>query len=68
MVNRIDDMIDLQEQTLDRVTRVETRLVQLMLFVGADPTVRYGTPQPKKEMQHAETETRDVGDTSHRRP
>lgn len=68
MVKRIDDMIDLQEQTLDRVTRVETRLVQLMLFVGADPTARYGTPQPKKEMQHAETKTRDVGDTSHHRP
>jgi hypothetical protein len=67
-VDQLDNIIDLQEQTLDRVTRVETRLVQLMLYVGADPTARYGTPQPKKETQHAETEARSVGDTSHRRP
>jgi hypothetical protein len=67
-VDQLDNIIDLQEQTLDRVTRVETRLVQLMLYVGADPTARYGEPQPKKEVQHVETEARSVSDTSHRRP
>jgi hypothetical protein len=67
MVDRIDDILDLQQQTLDRVTRVETRLVQLMTFVGADHKVRYGAPQPK-EKNDAETETGSAGDTSHQRP
>jgi len=68
MVDRTNDILTLQQQTLDRVTRVETRLVQLMTFVGADPSVRYGAPQPKKELAHAETETGRAGNTSHQRP
>lgn len=67
MVDRLDDILELQRQTLARVTRVETRLVQLMVYVEADPTARYGAPQPKKENEHAETEARSVGDTSHQR-
>ncbi len=29
-----------------RLARLESRLVQLMLYLGADPTVRYGPPNP----------------------
>ena len=67
MVGQLDHLLDLQQQTLDRVTRVETRLVQLMTFVGADHKTRYGAPQPK-EYDNAETEARGTGDTSHQRP
>ncbi len=67
MVDRIDDMLDMQQKTLDRIKRVETRLVQLMLYTGADPKVRYGEPQ-NKEIDDASTEARGAGDTSHQRP
>ena len=67
MVDRIDDMLDMQQKTLDRIKRVETRLVQLMLYTGADPKVRYGEPQ-YKEIDDASTEARGAGDTSHQCP
>ena len=67
MVDRIDDMLDMQQKTLDRIKRVETRLVQLMLYTGADPKARYGEPQ-HQEIDDASTEARGAGDTSHQRP
>lgn len=70
MVDRVDKMLDLQQLTLDRVKRVETRLVQLMLYVEANPKVRYGAPQPKKQedAHDVETEPRGIGNTSHQCP
>ena len=67
MVDRIDDILDMQQKTLDRIKRVETRLVQLMLYTGADPKARYGEPQ-HQEIDDASTEARGTGDTSHQRP
>ena len=67
MVDRIDNILDMQQKTLDRIKRVETRLVQLMLYTGADPKVRYGEPQ-HQEIDDASTEARGTGDTSHQRP
>lgn len=67
MVDRIDNMLDMQQKTLDRIKRVETRLVQLMLYTGADPKARYGEPQ-HQEIDDASTEARGTGDTSHQRP
>lgn len=67
MVDRIDAMLDMQQKTLDRIKRVESRLVQLMLYTGADPKVRYGEPQ-HQEIDDASTEARGTGDTSHQRP
>lgn len=67
MVDRIDAMLDMQQKTLDRIKRVESRLVQLMLYTGADPKVRYGEPQ-HQEIDYASTEARGAGDTSHQRP
>lgn len=67
MVDRIDVILDMQQKTLDRIKRVETRLVQLMLYTGADPKARYGEPQ-HQEIDDASTEARGTGDTSHQRP
>lgn len=67
MVDRIDNILDMQQKTLDRIKRVETRLVQLMLYTGADPKARYGEPQ-HQEIDDASTEARGTGDTSHQRP
>ena len=67
MVDRIDAMLDMQQKTLDRIKRVESRLVQLMLYTGADPKVRYGEPQ-HQEIDDASTEARGTGDTSHQHP
>jgi len=61
------NILDMQQKTLDRVKRVETRLVQLMLYLGADPQVRYG-PSQHKENHNAETEAGSTGDTSHQCP
>lgn len=42
----------LNAEIVDRLVRLETRLVQLMYFLGADPTIKYDKRNNEKRINH----------------
>ncbi len=41
MVDRIDVILDMQQKALDRIKRVDSPLINLLLYIGAEPKPHY---------------------------